>query len=159
MAKSRLYFGGLPTEIELTRLTDAYGVPEEGWAVAYVDVAPIIGAAYPSARFRTVTTRWRKRLYRDHNVLIGAGRGHFTALAPSARLVHSANDIRSGVRRTMRGRAKLLATDRQRLPTPEEQREYDHAVQVSASVEGAARLASKRPMALVPAGVAAKAGG
>lgn len=157
MPRHSLYFGGVPTEIELKWLLDTFGVPEENWSVDYEEVAALLKVTPKTPRFRTITNRWRKTIYRDHNVLVVAKNGKFIALDPSGRLSVSKGDIRQGVRKALRGRAKLLATDRDRL-TGQEQQEFDHATLLSAAVEGAARLQSKRPMALVPTPAARQAG-
>jgi hypothetical protein len=152
-----LYFGGVPTESDIKTLLDTYGVPPEHWTASLDDVATLLRVSVAASRFRTVTDRWRRMLYRDHNVLIARRAGKFIALDPSGRLSMARGDIRQGVRKTLRGQTRLLATERGRLSS-QEQSEYDHATLVAAAVEAAARQQSKRPKALMPGAVTRQIG-
>jgi len=145
-----LYFGGVPTDIELARLRERYQVPEEGQVIPYAEIAELIGTPRESTRFKTVTDRWRSVLWREYNVLVGVERGvGFKVLSPDERVDHGSSKYRGGLRAVKRGSAVVTSSDRARM-SEESQRRADHVAQVTAAVIGAARVESKRVRAQLP---------
>ncbi len=62
--RAKLYFGGLPTEMDVRRLRDAF-TPKVGTGVTYEEIENVIGARYKSGRFDSVTSAWRRGLMRE----------------------------------------------------------------------------------------------
>ena len=156
MSKQRTYFGGMPTDVDVRILREAFGVPAEGAEIAYADVADRIKAPVGSARFRTVTTRWRKQLQQDNDCFLVARNGAFRAATPSERLDVGEGKLRSGIRGIRRGGSIIDSTDRSRL-TEDERKRADHGSGVRTTMLQAGRLEAKRPRLSLPSGVAAGA--
>lgn len=77
MGKHGLFFGGVPTEPDVRRLLSAFANIKAGDEIAHADVAKAIGAEPTTARYRSVTSAWRKHLLKVNNLrlstVIGAG--------------------------------------------------------------------------------------
>jgi hypothetical protein len=52
---SKVYFAGLPTELDVRALWERYGVPPEGVAMPYDEVAAVIKTPVGGHRFKTRT--------------------------------------------------------------------------------------------------------
>jgi len=72
MNTSKLFFSGVPTGPDVDKLEKEYGVPVAGAMITYDAITRTIGSDHRDHRFRTVTAAWRKRLERDHRVLLEA---------------------------------------------------------------------------------------
>lgn len=115
-SKKNLYFGGVPTDIDLKRLDDAFGVPEIGTIITHEDIENVIMVKWKSHRYATVTTRWRKMLERDHAVLMTAIKGEGYKAANARERVETASN-KLGYGKRMIGRAVGIAarTDTRKL--------------------------------------------
>lgn len=74
----KVFFGGVPTDPEVRQLRDAYPDADlqPGAVIPYDDAAAVIGSPKDSARFRTVTTRWRSMVERESGkIVIGTEHG------------------------------------------------------------------------------------
>lgn len=147
-------FGGLPTDVDIRALREAYGVPAVGASIAYDDVAACIKSPVGSNRFRTVTQMWRKRLIREHNVYLSARDNQFTAMSAPERVDHGAFKLRSGVRAMRKAHAVVGATDRSQL-TEQQKAQADHVLHIAATTIQAARLQAKAKTPELPQGVGA----
>lgn len=61
---------GMPTGPDVALLVRTWPEPKPGDVFAYETVEKLLGLKCGSNRFRTVTTRWRKQMLRDKNVVI-----------------------------------------------------------------------------------------
>ena len=145
MGEARLYFGGVPTDIDVRALREAY--PDSGLTVgktiAYSEVERIVKVGKGSCRFKTVTGRWRRLVEKDSAVLIGveAGKG-FVVLDNKQTLELSCQKLRSGVRATRRSFHVAGYVERKEL-TADEQRRYDMVAGRAAAIMAAAQLRGK----------------
>lgn len=64
---SKLFFGGVPTGPDVDNLMKLEIVP--GSEVSYAVIEEIISARAGSSRFRTVTSVWRKRIFRHRQIV------------------------------------------------------------------------------------------
>src|SRR5688500_14685205 len=64
---STLFYGGIPTTPDVNKLTEAFD-PRGGISISYEEIEEIIGAKWPSNRFVTVVSRWRKLMFRERNI-------------------------------------------------------------------------------------------
>jgi len=139
------YFGGVPTDIDIRRLRDAF--PDSdltvGRLIPYERVAEIIGHAVASNRFKTVTARWRRLIEKDAAVIIGteAGKG-FKVLDNREMLDVACGKQRSAVKSVKRSFHVAGYVERKSLPE-EDQRRYDILAARGASMMLAARLRGK----------------
>lgn len=147
-------FGGLPTDVDIRSLREAFGVPEVGASISYADVSACIKTPVGSNRFRTVTQMWRTRLIREHNVYLSARDGAFTAMSAPERVDHGAFKLRSGVRAMRKAHAVVGATDRSQL-TDQQKAQADHVIHIAATTIQAARLQSKSKAPVLPAATGA----
>jgi hypothetical protein len=144
MTSGKLFLGGVPTDADVRKMREAFGTPEEGKVIEYSAVEDVLGISRDSNRFRVVTNRWRKLLYRELNIFIGVRPSEgFVALTPSERLDHGRSKVQSGMRVVGRATAVLGSTDRKRL-SPKEAEAFDHTIRVSQAVLHAAQIESKR---------------
>ena len=121
------YFGGIPTEPDVNRLRDQFpdSGMESGQVISYEEVERLIDCRKGSARFQTVTSRWRRLVERETGrIIIGTERGvGFKVLDNQQKLNLSSDTFRQAIRRSRRayqvtGRINLrqLSEDeRQRL--------------------------------------------
>lgn len=144
---------GLPTDIDIRALTDAYGVPAVGASISYEDVAALIKSPARSSRWTTVTNRWRKRLFKEHNVLIEARDGAFRAMDPAARVDHGAGKYRSGVKHFRRAYTVIGTTDTSQL-SAEQKALATHIQNSAATAITAARISAKRSLPSLPTAIA-----
>ena len=89
MANEKLYFGGIPTDIDVRALREAF--PESGLKVGqlipYAAVEAIVKTPKDSCRFKTITGRWRRLVERDSEIILGAEKGQgFRVLDNSEKL-------------------------------------------------------------------------
>jgi hypothetical protein len=115
MSNGKPYFRGLPTELDVRALRDAFGVPAIGQPIPYEKVAEIIKTPVSACRFKTVTNVWRRGLFKVHNCFLGAGNGAFTALDSKARVKETGRKIDSGIGSVRRGGRLGATTERDGL--------------------------------------------
>jgi hypothetical protein len=152
MTKSPLFASGIPTEADVHRLFAAFGVPAEGVKMTYTEVSEVIQVSPVMSRFRTVTTAWRNRLVREHNIYLRAGEGAYVALAPGERVDLSATKLRMGVRSFRRAHAVATSTDWTRLSV-EERQQAEHVQRVATTVIQSARLQARTTHPVLPLAV------
>lgn len=144
MKPSDLFLGGVPTEPDVKKLIEVFGVPKVGDELTYEQVAEVIGAPIRSYRFRTVTWAWRKLLDRQHNLIVGAvqARG-FVVLDNQSRVRFSAGRFKRGLRSVRRASDVASRTDLGGL-TPEERRSRDHIVATGSMLQLAAATEARK---------------
>jgi len=96
MTQHKPYFGGVPTDPDIKKLREAFPAErlEMGQVIPYEEVEEVIGTAKKSARFRTVTTRWRRLVERETgNTVIGTERGVGFKVLDNRQKLDLSNDI------------------------------------------------------------------
>lgn len=112
----KVLFNGLPTKIDVDKIIDRYGVPAEGQLIPYQDIADLISVRVDTGRFRTVTTAWRKRLFREYNVLVNVKTGEgFYRANDTDRVETASHKVTSGKKSIMKGSVIASTTDKTRL--------------------------------------------
>jgi hypothetical protein len=144
MRKDGVFFGGVPTDIDIRTLREAF--PESkmapGVKISYDKVAELLDVESRSYRFRTVTHRWRRLVEKDTGIVIGAGNGTFVVMDDHEKLDLSVSKLRASYRSVRRSVTVAGLTDRKVLTT-EEQKKYDaltakqKAMLAAAQVRGA----------------------
>lgn len=146
---SNTFKNGLPTDIDIRALFEAFGVPAEGVAIPYADVTATIKAPERSGRWITVTNRWRKRLIKEHNVYLAARDGMFRVMDPATRVEHGAQHYRSAARHHRKCYTVIGTTDQARL-SPEQKALATHLQHNAATAYQTARISSKRALPELP---------
>jgi len=114
--KKQLFFGGVPTAPDVKKLDDTLGVPKEGDVIAWAVLEKIVACARSDYRFTSVVSSWRKKLEREHNVLMIAEPGEgLVAATPDQRIDWAARKVKHGRRSIVRGSAVAATTDAARL--------------------------------------------
>lgn len=114
MAKT--FFRGVPTEVDIKRLDDAFGVPAEDALIDYETIEEALQLSKESSRFETVTRAWRDKLEREYNLLLVSVRGQGIKVAtPDARVTIASKKMKQGRRAIQRGASIAVKTDASRL--------------------------------------------
>jgi hypothetical protein len=111
---SKAYFGGLPTAIDVRKLSDSFGEPDVGRTITHEEIEAALGIEHASNRYRTVVLSWRRKLLSESNIELGAVPGvGFKVLAADERISGSISSFQCGTRKQMRSvrRAMLVRTD------------------------------------------------
>lgn len=136
MSDKKLFFGGLPTDIEVRKLIEHYAVPAAR-LYAYQELAEVCGHAWPQDRNRlkVVFTRWRKRLERDYQLVSEGLPGEgIKILAESERTQHGTRYARIGTRKARRGLVRIMLTDASKIDDPKARAEAEHAQMVASRI-------------------------
>ena len=65
-------FGGIPTDIDVRRLQEKFGVPQPGESISYALISEVLGNSRTESRFWVVTGAWRRQLFRENNLVTEA---------------------------------------------------------------------------------------
>lgn len=103
---------GLPTKMDVDSLLSEIGVPKPGDKIPYERIQQVIKISKDTYRWRTVVNSWRKRLFREHNIVLDSiiNEG-FEALNNNDRISFTAKKINSGTRMIMRAVNIAQTTD------------------------------------------------
>lgn len=151
---AKVYFAGLPTDIDVRAIIEKWGVPSEGVPISYEEIAALIKVPVASCRFKTVTGAWRRRLRREHDIYLLARHGAFTVRDPVQRVEFGSLKIRTGARAFRTAVKVVVTTDRKRLSN-QHLAEADHVLLVGGLVQAHGVLAAKRVQPALPEGVKA----
>ena len=145
MTETKTYFGGVPTDIEIKQLREAYPDVEltPGRVISYEDIESLIGTERGTARWQAVTNRWRRIVENATEKVIGTDPGiGFKVLVEGEKVMLSTSKLRTAGRMARRSYVVASRVDIKAL-TEQEKTEYDHAVRRSAALLQAARLKSR----------------
>ena len=135
---------GIPTEPDVNRLLETFKVPEAGTVIKHSDVSAIINIKPDHHRYRVVTNAWRKKLYRDHNIILGPVKSiGFKSLAPDDRAGFIGSKYKSGIRQVKRSHSVAVRTDLTGM-TPESKRVVNHVKHTAAALVLADATAAKQ---------------
>lgn len=154
MKEARPFFGGVPTEPDVNRLMKEFE-PKSGTVVSHEAVEAVLGLNRSESRYRTVTTAWRRRLFREENVDTVVTPGHgFRFLREGERVRESVKDFGRNVRGIGRSLRRISAV-RAEVLTDQDRAKHDHGRRlIAATLDGARRaqkeLAAPKPIAQLP---------
>ena len=141
---------GMPTAVDVTRLMEAFGVPSEGTRISYEDIERLLSVTPRQSRFWSVTAAWRRKLEREHNLLIEAVPGEgFDVLTNRGRVGFTARDFKSGLRKVTRAGERAAKTSRVQL-SPQEVRVLDYQSQCAAQWRVQAAVEARKLRELPP---------
>lgn len=114
MAKT--FFRGVPTEVDVKRLEETFGIPAEDVLIEYDSIEQALQLQKDSYRFRTVLHAWRSKLEREYNLLMVAVSGQGVKVAtPDDRVTWASKKLKQGRRSIVRGSGIAATTDASRL--------------------------------------------
>jgi len=115
---TKVYFGGVPTDGDVRNLMDHFGQPKPGDEIPHEEVEAVLHSTREASRYRTVTTAWRKKMLREHNVDLSALPGvGFRCLTDAERVAAGVSGVQSGLRKQLHSvvRADRVQTDDEAL--------------------------------------------
>lgn len=135
MSGGKVFFGGLPTAIDVKKLEDRFGVPEEGTLIRHADIEACIGVKWRTPRYTTVLNAWRKKLESPHNLhtAVEPGEGLKILTADEAVDVRRV-DWRKNVRGVKRTAMETKRIDPSKIVDPERLKMRDKLEEVSSRV-------------------------
>jgi hypothetical protein len=144
-AKRNIFASGVPTAPDVRKLHEQFGVPKEGTVVSNEELEECIRVDRKSFRFKTVFGSWRKRLAKDHNVLLVAIAGEGYKVAdPTERINWCASKARHGRKAIVVAATVADATDTRRL-TMDQQVVRTQVMSGITMLQQAAQLAPRKP--------------
>lgn len=133
MLKSQIGHG-VPTRADVEQLMKAFGLPAAGVVITYAEVEEAGHIRYGTDRWRTVTDAWRKRLLREHRIMLVCENKSFLVADDDRKSVCSSSKFKTGVRSLARSRViDSVYTDRDKL-TAQNQKAYDHRMMTTATM-------------------------
>lgn len=137
MDKSKLYFGGIPTEPDVKRLEKRFGAPAPG-VIEHAEIEETIGQQRDSSRYRTVVAAWRRRLLREENIASAADPGvGIRILTEPERVDHAQRHLGLSAKRVVKEHRWAMMIDASKLDDVSRHKR-DHVIRVSASMAAAA---------------------
>lgn len=126
--KQRLFFGGVPTAIEVNKLLATFSTAEVGRIITHEEIEALVGVerAMNESRYRTITTRFMNKLFAQYNIRLHALRGvGYRVLSPNERVDLSIDSAVSAVRHLGRALRDVVSAPRIGMNETEKQR-ADH---------------------------------
>jgi hypothetical protein len=135
MSDAKMFFGGMPTAIDVKKLEERFGVPDEGTLIPHADIAACIGVAWRSARYTTVLASWRKKLESPHNLHTGVIPGEGLKILTADEAVDwRRGDWRRNVRGIKRTAMETKRIDPSKIVNAEQLKVRDKLEEVSSRV-------------------------
>lgn len=107
----KMFFGGVPTGVDVSKLRAAFDGRAEGTEILHEEVEEVLDLRRAQNRYRTVTDAWRRQREMDDNVRIQAlddGRGFRIATAQQ-RIEESVARAKEGTRKVVRAARRSAA--------------------------------------------------
>lgn len=134
---------GIPTEPDVAKLIEAFSVPPAGTIIKHNDIESIIGKRTTN-RYKSVTTAWRRKLYKDHNVVMGSvATVGYKSLLPDERADFIGKKYKTGVRHVRRSQSVAIRTDLAGM-SAESKRAVNHVKSTAAALILADATAAKQ---------------
>jgi hypothetical protein len=143
MSTSKLFFGGLPTKLEVDKLMELIDGKDEGFLAPWPEVESIIGSSRNTNRALTVIKAWKARAFRERNIaLVSVPGSGYRIAAPDERVTVSASMVMAGKRRIVKAATLAATTDGNRL-NEEGRRTREHLMGIPARLRLAELTAPK----------------
>jgi hypothetical protein len=145
MTKNYISFnGGISTEPEVNDLIEQIGIPVPGDQISYLRISEIIKVKKGTSRWSSVVSAWRKKLERQHNVILGAVPNEgYEVLSNSGRVNLGGKFFKESLRRMGRAVKVVTSTDRAGL-SDDEVKAAEHIQKTGASLRLAAQTAARQ---------------
>jgi hypothetical protein len=144
MGETKLFLGGVPTDIDVEKLREHLGTLKHGDMIPYQEISDCLGIQKGECRWYSVVSAWRKRLDRENNILLKAIPNEgYRVLDGHGRVEASAWTYKKGLRRIHRATVIASKTDRNGLDE-NEIKTLDHIQNTGASLRLAAATAARQ---------------
>lgn len=145
MSNSRVYHAGIPTDVDVNKIRDAY--PDShlraGQIIPYSEVESLLQENKNSNRWKSVTSKWRRTVESETGVIIGVERGvGFKVLQEIEKLDLCGTKLKSATRMAKRSYqvASRVVT---RGLSEEQRRRLDFYVMRNSKILAASQVKSK----------------
>lgn len=139
-----LVLGGMPTDIDVERLRQELGVPRPGDTVPYKKIEDVLHLPRTANRWKSVVGAWRRRLYRENNVMMKAMPNEgYRVLDNHGRVDHGMRTYKGGLRRVYGASVEAVRIERAGLDASEV-RTLDHIASVGAQLRLTAITAARQ---------------
>jgi len=131
-----VYFKGIPTEPDLQKLLDKYPHTEmkAGQIIYYDDVETILNTDKKSARFWTITTKWRNTLQSKFGFIVDTVSGEgFKILSEKEKVGFGGRKLKSAGNMAKKAYHVFSVTDVMQLDDPSKS-EYNSAVRRTVAI-------------------------
>ncbi len=128
MEKQKMYFGGIPTDIEVNKLLERYVKANVGDIINHEDIEALVRVERKKNyhRYRTIVSRFAAKLFSQYNVRLLALRGvGYRVLSPNERVDLSIDNAGAAVRHLGRALRDVVSAPRAAMNETEKQR-ADH---------------------------------
>jgi hypothetical protein len=141
---TQLFKGGAPTGPDIDRIIAKFGTPQVHAVIKWEEIEEVLGLARTKSRFRTIVYAWRRKLYRELNIVTEAVPGvGVKVLDPHQRIDLSGRRYRTHVRGVRRAGRIAERTDSGSL-TQDEIRVRDALCRGASAISLAAATAAKQ---------------
>lgn len=121
----------------------SYGAPKAGVTISHIEIENEIKAKRSSHRYNAVVTAWRRKLYKDHNIVLGAVRGlGYKSLIPDERADFIGQKYKTGIRQVKRAASVAIRTETEGM-SAESKRAVNHVRNTAAALILADATAAK----------------
>jgi hypothetical protein len=139
----RFGVGGIPTDIDVRALQEAFGTPEPGDIILYPDISDCIKTEQATNRWKSVVGAWRRKLEIENNLLLTAiDSVGYRVMDNHERASYVAKSWKNALRQGFRAAARAARTPRKGLAS-EECRSLDHVANRGATVRLQENVAAK----------------
>lgn len=137
----------IPYAPDLRKLDEAFPNLQPGDLIGWEQLAAAAGWGKETPRFKAVQAAWRKRVFRERNVVLIAVPGKGVQVADgSERITHAADTQKSGFRKIARAARVAMTTEAKGLPD-HLTRARDHVIHVAGALK---MMAAMKPKELPP---------
>ena len=134
----------VPTDAEVEQLRERYGAPAEETLITYDELMELLQIERHATRFKSVISAWRRKLYREYNVLLKCEPSvGYIVQDNHGRVDTSSRRFKAGLRRVSSATDIVMRTDREGMTT-EERRHCDAIISVGATMRLATATEAKK---------------
>lgn len=135
-------FEGDPVKPHVDKLME-HITPKIGDVYQHADIAHVAEVEYPSSRYRSIITAWKKRLMRELNIDLDSVSGiGYRVLDDNERVAVGIKDFATSVRHMGHSVDRISRADTAKLDDMH-RRQQDHAVRLTQEIVASGRKASK----------------
>lgn len=144
MTEAKVFKGGEPTDIDVKKLLDVFGVPREGTFISYDDISACIDIDRSKNRWKSIVYAWLAKMDREHNLFFKAIPNEgYNVLDGSGRVDLSGRKYKGGLKKIVKASSIAARTDRKSLSS-DETKFCDHVQKTGAFLKQQADLASRQ---------------
>ena len=143
-AFSKVLISGRPTGPEVEKLMKAWPKLKQNDKITYEEIEAVIGYERKESRFRCVVDSWRRRLYREYNLILDSVHAvGYEVLDGAGRVDKASRVMKAGIRRVRRAGNVAIQTDKATLSAADISA-CDHIIRASAAIVATQKEEARR---------------